>query len=223
MNLPFRPPKKKKLQATAARRVREADYTEEPNVKLSSAFVVVLVLHVVAVGGIYAFNAIKAHQPAAFEDTETPQAQPTPQTVANTQAPENTAAAEQSPASTPAPPRMYRVKSGDTIARIASANRIDASELIDLNSLRAQGGIHVGEELKLPTDATPPAPVEAPTPAPLRDSGATYTVVHGDTPVGIARKLHVGYDDLIRLNKIEDPKKLKIGMKLRVPVKHPTA
>ena len=37
--------------------------------KLSSAFVVVLVLHVVAVGGIYAFNALKAHQPAAFEET----------------------------------------------------------------------------------------------------------------------------------------------------------
>ena len=58
--MPFRPPKKRKLQATAARRVRDADYTEEPNVKLSSAFVVVLVLHLVAVGGIYAFNALKA-------------------------------------------------------------------------------------------------------------------------------------------------------------------
>jgi LysM repeat protein len=44
-------------------------------------------------------------------------------------------------------------------------------------------------------------------------------VVRGDTPVSIARKLHVVYDDLIRLNKIEDPKKLKIGLKLKVPVK----
>ena len=67
MNLPFRPPKKKKPQAAPrARRPREADFTEEPNVQLSSAFVVVLVLHVVAVGGIYAFNALKAHQPPAI-------------------------------------------------------------------------------------------------------------------------------------------------------------
>ncbi len=58
MNLPFRPPKKK-LQAATVRRAREADFTEEPNVKLSSAFVVVLVLHVVAVGGIYAFNIME--------------------------------------------------------------------------------------------------------------------------------------------------------------------
>jgi len=36
------------------------DYDEEPTTKLSSAFVVVLILHVVAVGGIYAFNSIKA-------------------------------------------------------------------------------------------------------------------------------------------------------------------
>ena len=45
----------------------------------------VLLLHVVAVGGIYAFNAIKAHQPPAFEDAESPQPQPATQTVANTQ------------------------------------------------------------------------------------------------------------------------------------------
>jgi hypothetical protein len=40
------------------------DYDDEPQTKLSSAFVVVLILHVVAVGGIYAFNSIKAHRVA---------------------------------------------------------------------------------------------------------------------------------------------------------------
>jgi LysM repeat protein len=60
---------------------------------------------------------------------------------------------------------------------------------------------------------------EIPKPVALRDSGVIYTVVRGDTPVSIARKLHVVYDDLIRLNKIEDPKRLKIGLKLKVPAK----
>jgi LysM repeat protein len=221
MNLPFRPPKKKKLQATATRRVREADYTEEPNVKLSSAFVVVLVLHVVAVGGIYAFNAIKSHQPPAFEDSEQPQAGAEP--VANTHVPDNTLDT-QAPATTPAPTRTYRVKSGDTIAKIASANGCSGSDIIDMNNLREQGGIHVGEDLKLPAAAAPADDQpDTPKPAVLKDSGNTYTVLHGDTPVGIARKLHVAYDDLMRLNKIEDPKKLKIGMKLKIPVKHPAA
>jgi LysM repeat protein len=185
-------------------------------VRLSSAFVVVLVLHVVAVGGIYAFNALKAHQPSAFDETEAPQ--PPAQTVASTQT--------DTPA-TPAPSRAattyYRVKSGDTIARIAAAYGVGAEDLIDLNNLRAAGGLHVGQNLTIPAGGTAAADeADAPKTVALKDSGATYTVVRGDTPVSIARKLHVVYDDLIRLNKIEDPKKLKIGLKLRVPAKRST-
>jgi len=213
MKLPFRPPKKKKLQAATARRPREADFTEEPNVRLSSAFVVVLVLHVVAVGGIYAFNAIKAHQPAPIEETDTTPPPPAAQPLAATQTDTPPA-----PAATPAPPTYYKVKSGDTILKIATAYGVSAEDLINLNDLRALGGIHVRQQLKLPPDAAtgdePAKPVAA-----LRDSGLTYTVLHGDTPVSIARKLHIPYDDLIRLNNIEDPRKLKIGLKLKVPAR----
>src|SRR5437762_7756282 len=59
----------KKLRATTARRglgvPDEMDYEEmsEPNMKLSRALLIVLVLHVVAVAGIIAFNAIKSRQP----------------------------------------------------------------------------------------------------------------------------------------------------------------
>src|ERR1051325_9213283 len=58
----------KKLRATTARRglgvPDEMDYEEmsEPNMKLSRAFLIVLVLHVVAVAGIIAFNTIKSRQ-----------------------------------------------------------------------------------------------------------------------------------------------------------------
>jgi Membrane proteins related to metalloendopeptidases len=48
-------------------------------------------------------------------------------------------------------------------------------------------------------------------------SGKLYTVVKGDNPVTIAKKLKVSYDDLIALNHIEDPRKLKIGQKLSIP------
>jgi LysM repeat protein len=208
-----------KLQATAARRIREADYTEEPNVKLSSAFVVVLVLHIVAVGGIYAFNAIKAHQPPPFEETDVAQPQQA-MPAAAVQAADNPSA-EATPAAIPDATRACRVKSGDTLVKIASANGVSAMQIIELNNLRDQGGIHVGQELKLP--AAVDVQADAPKSAELKDSGNIYTVKSGDTPVGIARKLHVGFDELMRLNKIEDAKKLKIGMKLKVPVKHPAA
>src|SRR3954466_2439959 len=72
----------KKLRATAARRSLggpdEMDYEEmsEPNMKLSRALLIVLVLHVVAVAGIIAFNTIKSRQgvvpPVATAKTTAP-------------------------------------------------------------------------------------------------------------------------------------------------------
>ena len=68
MRLPSLFPRKK-LRASTARRSLgvpdEMDYEEmsEPNMKLSRALLIVLVLHVVAVAGIIAFNAIKSRQP----------------------------------------------------------------------------------------------------------------------------------------------------------------
>jgi LysM repeat protein len=213
MNIPFRKPKKKKLQAATAQRAREADFTDEPNVKWSSAFVVVLLLHVVAVGAICAFNEIKTHQAPAFDEADAPVAAPAP-TAAAPQIAESQPA-EAAPAPAPAKPVTYVVKSGDTIAKIAAAYGVSPAAVIDLNNLIQTHGIHVGQDLTLPAGAANPAA--------LKDSGGTYTVMHGDTPMSIARKLHVGYDDLMRLNKIEDAKKLRVGMKLKVPAKHATA
>jgi len=218
MNLPFRPPKKKKLQAATVRRAREADFTEEPNVKLSRAFLVVLLLHLVAVGGIYLFNAIKTHQPAPYEETAAPQPQATPQAVSNAQIDAPATPAEVAPS--PAATLYYRVRSGDTIARIAASYGVDAEALIKLNDVEDTGGIHVGQQLQMPAGAIAPGMESAaPRTTTVKDSGSYYTVLRGDTPVSIARKLHVVYDDLLRLNKIEDPRKLKIGSRLKVPVK----
>jgi LysM repeat protein len=66
MKIPF--VRRKRLRASTARRslvdAGEMDYDEmsEPNMKLSRALLIVLVLHVVAVAGIIAFNAIKTRQ-----------------------------------------------------------------------------------------------------------------------------------------------------------------
>lgn len=60
--------RRKTLRATTARRSLRAsaemgyDEMSEPNMKLSRALLIVLVLHIVAVSGIIAFNAIKTRQ-----------------------------------------------------------------------------------------------------------------------------------------------------------------
>jgi LysM repeat protein len=63
---PLKVTPRKRLRTAAQRsaaKYAEEDYSaEEPNVKLSRAFVVVLLLHIVAVGGIFAFSALKDRQ-----------------------------------------------------------------------------------------------------------------------------------------------------------------
>src|SRR5207237_7217866 len=70
--------KRKRLRATAVRRplrmtASAADYGDiaEPSMKLSRALLIVLLLHVVAVAGIIAFNAIKTRQ-ASLPSAPTP-------------------------------------------------------------------------------------------------------------------------------------------------------
>ena len=155
--------KRKKLRATAVRRplrigAAAADYDDlaEPSMKLSRALLIVLLLHVVAVAGIIAFNAIKSHPPTLSS----------------------------SPATNSAP-----VAPPETKPPPAAVN-------------------------------SPATAKSIPKPQPkVSDSGKTYVVAKGDNPVTIAKKFKVSYDDLVTLNHIDDPRKLKIGQKLLIPAK----
>lgn len=166
----FQKPKKLQVAARALPR-REAEEYEEPNMRLSSALIVVVLLHLVAVGGIYAFSSIKAHQTSS-EVSPDPAVQP---------------ATVQSAESKPEP----------VAASAAAANK-------------TQTPLKATPDHKLADPAVKPAP---------RDSGQTYTVLKGENPVTIAKRLGVSYDELLKLNKIDDPKKLQIGQKLHLPPK----
>jgi len=161
---------KKILQVTArALPDRELEECEEPNVRLSSALIVVILLHLVAVGGIYAFSSIKAHQAPPMNPAQ--QSQLTHESVP--------------------PAKIEAAPSPSTVAtkQQAPAKNPDHKQ----------------------ADSTP-KPI-------ARDSGQVYTVVKGDNPVNIAKHFGVSYDELLKLNKIEDPKKLQIGQKLHIPPK----
>jgi LysM repeat protein len=83
-----------------------------------------------------------------------------------------------------------------------------------------------------PTTAPPkttPAPnANTPVPGPkttptLAVAGDVYTVQAGDTLLGISIRLKVDMDDLIALNKINDPNTLQVGQKLKIPPRQTTA
>ena len=187
---------RKKLRASTARRqpvLGAMDYEEmsEPNMKLSRALLIVLVLHVVAVAGIIAFNTIKTRQVAAPSAVTTAPSQ-TSETATAPLASENSEAAP----ATSAMALPVAAKHEESQTSRSNSKTVSNAEL-------AKGH----PKIKAATDSLPV------------DSGKTYVVVKGDNPVTIARKLKVAYDDLIALNHIEDPRKLQIGQKLRIPEK----
>jgi LysM repeat protein len=176
---------RKKLRAMTARRAAlggaEMDYEEmsEPNMKLSRALLIVLVLHVVAVAGIVAFNTIKARQgPIPEVSTESTTAKPAPAGLAKTES-----------------------------SNVVAPARIDDAKVAKVQPKPVVVDEHKVEKAK---------PVETNSPA---VAGKTYVVAKGDSPVSIARKFKVPFDDLMVANHIEDPTKLKIGQKLIIPSK----
>jgi LysM repeat protein len=235
-------PSTKRLRATAQRAAAKYppdEYeVEEPNVKLSRAFVIVLLLHVVAVGGIFAFSALKDRQQGggtaskgrSGESRESLQA--------------NAAATTNQNELTPAANSTHRVKPGETLAMIAMAHGLAAHDLELANNLKPGAPLTPGKELVIPEKAAlRPVPlnvqklVENPkTPASSKagssavldrvsaglDKGAedgsrSYTVQRGDTPALIAKRLKVSAAELLKLNNIQDPRKLQVGQKLAIP------
>jgi LysM repeat protein len=180
----------KKIRVATVRRsagAAEIDYAEipEPNMKLSRALLIVLLLHVVAVSGIIAFNVIKTRQ-GSFPSGDSVNSGTTPT----------------------APTIQLTPGSGTSTARPSLVQKESKPRdgvkpsVLPAKPVAADG--HKAEHTK-PVAETPPS------------SGKVYIVVEGDNPVKIARKLKVSYEDLIALNHIEDPRKLKVGQKLLVP------
>ncbi len=56
-----------------------------------------------------------------------------------------------------------------------------------------------------------------PTPVPAGERPATYKIKRGDTLSGIAAKFGISVKALVKLNKIDDPSKIRVGQILKLP------
>jgi LysM repeat protein len=186
-----------RLWAATARRTSAAsagmDFEEmpEPNMKLSRALLIVLLLHVVAVSGIIAFNAIKTRE-SSFAPASSANADPKPSATVS--------AAIQTDGAKP---------------QAAAAQKENAPHEDPKPSHSPSKLSSKDDYVKVPSVANQPSR-KATAGKPV-SSGKTYIVKKGDNPVTIAKKLKIPYDDLIELNHIEDPRKLRIGQKLLIP------
>lgn len=245
-------PRKKvsKLAATMARQLAAPpfdDYEDEPTTKLSTAFVVVFMLHLVAVGGIYGFHQIKKSKKeaeiAATPDlmSEIKKTAPTPvggekngvvsgqKALVSVAAPQGVSKSGVASGGAVAAPAVVVPKSsgaavsGGASAKVAPSATNAASKTE--GAIGSGGGSAVIPASK-PVVGGPANPVvQASTPGVTGASevgsgtGKTYTVQKGDNPVTIAKRLGVAQVDLLKFNAIEDPKKLQIGQVLKVPPK----
>jgi LysM repeat protein len=183
--------KRKKLHAATARRSRalglpdEMDYEQmsEPNMKLSRALLIVLVLHIVAVAGIIAFNTVKTREEtnvaSSVAEPSVPLATPaiTPATVAPAAATENapneiTKVAtknETKSATKPAEPanpekakalgvadsgKVYTVVRGDNPVSIARHFHVSYDALLELNGISDPRKLQIGTKLRIPERVT---------------------------------------------------------------------
>ena len=221
-----------RLQASASRLTQPVydDYEDEPTTKLSTAFVVVLVLHLVAVGGIYAFHSIKAHRREA--DGTAVAANPSASKKAAPAQPAPVAPAQEAKAAAPAPvPAVAPVnKQAVAVQQPAAAPVPVASAPVAQPAKPAASGGIVDKSLSAapaapsavlpqPKAPAPTASTKAAAPLSAETAQRTYTVAKGDNPVTIAKKMGVSSEELLKLNGLEDPKKLQIGQVLKVPAK----
>jgi LysM repeat protein len=179
----------KKILAATARRASatsagmDFEGIPEPNMKLSRALLIVLLLHVVAVSGIIAFNAIKTHErsfaPAPPSETES-----TPADTAETSNQADTAnarvaaaqkendrqrdlrpshpAAKEERATTPSSSgKTYVVKKGDNPVAIAKKLKVSYNDLIALNHIEDPRKLQIGQKLLVPKPTTNAKATEA--------------------------------------------------------------
>ncbi len=130
---------------------------EEPNMKFSHALLVVLALHVIAVGGVFAFNSIKARQATAAKNAvkeEIAQAAARSSAQPKPSEPDNAIEGWQG--------RTHTVQAGDTLSRLASLYKTTIEAIENENGITTYSMIRVGQVLKIPAGKTETKPATDP-------------------------------------------------------------
>jgi LysM repeat protein len=152
--------RKKKLRAATTRRATASgadfDNLSEPNMKLSRALLIVLLLHVVAVAGIIAFNAIKSRQGgiAVVNSSHIAKASANHEEAKSTQpAAAKTAKKSKTNDSIPEGAKVYTVAKGDNPVNIAKKFKVPYDDLLAANHIDDPRKLKVGQKLIIPAKA----------------------------------------------------------------------
>lgn len=116
------------------------------------------------------------------------------------------------------------VKRGDSLDKIARANKTSVKAIKKANNLTTDR-LKIGQVLTIPKGTDVEKPVvakatkpEAPAPAAAASGAEYYTIKNGDNPWKIAKQFGVRFEQLLKLNGLDEAKarRLKAGDKIRV-------
>ena len=110
----------------------------------------------------------------------------------------------------------YTVKSGDTLSKIASSNKMTLAQLASLNKITNVNMLRVGQALKVTRTSSGVQPVKSTTTTTAKANTASYTVKSGDTLSKIAANHHMSLVQIAVLNKITNLNAIRIGQILKV-------
>jgi LysM repeat protein len=232
--------------------------------KVSKVVLIVVALHVLVIGGIVVFEGcsrVKSNTPDMAANESLPGQQPDSNLVSsipnpqgpgavNSLAPATSLAGNEATAPAPAPvataqpapapatARVYVVKKGDSLWKIAKAESITVAELSRANNMSKTSTLKVGQKLTVPaakaaktsvatasviptsTDANsvPSGATASATPSTGTDDGGNqYVVKSGDSLWKIARHQNVTVAALKQANNLSGDS-LKVGQKLHIPM-----
>lgn len=115
------------------------------------------------------------------------------------------------------------VKRGDSLDKIARVNGSTVNAIKKANHLTHER-LQIGQILKIPKNKEvgaekPATPVTSTAPVtPVTQEAVYYTVKSGDNPWKIARQCKVDYEEILRLNHLDEEKarNLRIGDRIRI-------
>lgn len=223
-------------------------YLDSPDARLTRIFSVVLVLHLIAVGGIVTFKVVeKGSVPGGLvlnQVVEKLEESPVYETELAGEMPKDPIDVEVPPIPGESTPERYRVGEGDTLSEIAS--KLDVSEM----------ALRVANRISSPDDITPGTWLDVPLPDSIslgevrdydsfpdhpttvnagemdqmksslpedspdwkKSRGVVYQVQKGDTAWGISQKFGITHQALLEFNQIARPEELQAGQIIDIPV-----
>ncbi|HET7476568.1 MAG TPA: M23 family metallopeptidase [Dermatophilaceae bacterium] len=124
------------------------------------------------------------------------------------------------------PPGGYRVKAGDTLARIAKKSGVAVDTLAKANGIANPNHIRAGQVITVPKAAEPAAAGKAPPvtlpplPSPyvlIDSSSQVHTVAAGETLARIAAHYGTTVAELSQANGLKNANMIRIGADLKIP------